>query len=66
MVHFHSFRKTWQTWGVNAGISQRVAQEALGHPDPALTANVYTDVPAVGMHDEVAKLPWEQRTSGRT
>ncbi len=58
VVHFHSFRKTWQTWGVTAGISQRVAQEVLGHSDPALTANVYTDVPAVGMHDEIAKLPW--------
>lgn len=58
VVHFHSFRKIWQTWGVNAGISQRVAQEVLGHSDPALTANVYTDVPAIGMHDEIAKLPW--------
>ena len=29
-----------------------------GHGDPSLTANVYTDVPALGLHDEVAKLPW--------
>ncbi|MEJ1971988.1 MAG: hypothetical protein WDM96_05755 [Lacunisphaera sp.] len=47
-----------QTMGVNAGVSQRVAREILGHSDPALTANVYTDLPAVGMHEEVGKLPW--------
>ena len=58
VVHFHSFRKTWQTLGVSAGVSQRIAQEVLGHSDPALTANVYTDVAAVGMHDEIRKLPW--------
>ncbi|MBI2513548.1 MAG: tyrosine-type recombinase/integrase [Opitutae bacterium] len=58
VVHFHSFRKTWQTMGVRAGISQRVAQEVLGHSDPALTANVYTDIAAVGMHAEIEKLPW--------
>jgi len=52
VVHFHLFRKTWQTMGVGAGISQRVAQEVLGHSDPALTANVYTDMAAVGMQGE--------------
>jgi hypothetical protein len=30
----------------------------LGHSDPSLTANVYTDVAALGLHAEVAKLPW--------
>ncbi|MGC4071873.1 MAG: tyrosine-type recombinase/integrase [Nibricoccus sp.] len=44
VVHFHAFRKTFQTWCVVAGVSQRAAQELLGHSDPALTANVYTDV----------------------
>ncbi len=58
VVHFHSFRKTWQTMGVRAGISQRVAQEILGHSDANLTANVYTDVPALAVHDEMEKLPW--------
>jgi integrase len=58
VVHFHSFRKTWQTMGVRAGISQRVAQEILGHSDPALTANVYTDLAAIGTHEEIEKLPW--------
>jgi integrase len=58
VVHFHSFRKTFQTLGVRFGINQRSAQELLGHSDPRLTANVYTDVPALALHSEVAKLPW--------
>lgn len=58
VLHFHSFRKTWQTLGVRYGINQRAAQELLGHSDANLTAKVYTDVPALGLHDEVAKLPW--------
>ncbi len=58
VVHFHSFRKTWQTWGVRYGINQRAAQELLGHSDANLTAKVYTDVPALSLHEEVAKLPW--------
>jgi hypothetical protein len=33
-VHFHSFRKTWQTLGVRYGINQRVAQEVSGTPTP--------------------------------
>jgi hypothetical protein len=62
VVHFHSFRKTWQTLGVRYGINQRAAQEVLGHSDANLTAKVYTDVPALALHDEVAKLPWIART----
>ncbi|MEZ5413277.1 MAG: site-specific integrase [Opitutaceae bacterium] len=58
VVHFHSFRKTWQTLGVRYGVNQRAAQEVLGHSDPSLTANVYTDVPALSLHSEMAKLPW--------
>lgn len=57
-AHFHSFRKTWQTLGVRYGINQRVAQEVLGHSDANLTAKVYTDVPALALHTEIAKLPW--------
>jgi len=57
-VHFHSFRKTWQTLGVRYGINQRVAQEVLGHSDANLTAKIYTDVPALSLHTEIAKLPW--------
>jgi len=58
VLHFHSFRKTWQTLGVRYGINQRVAQEVLGHSDANLTAKVYTDVPALSLHTELAKLPW--------
>lgn len=58
VVHFHSFRKTWQTLGVRYGVNQRSAQEVLGHSDANLTAKVYTDVPSLALHDEVAKLPW--------
>lgn len=61
-VHFHSFRKTWQTLGVRYGINQRVAQEVLGHSDANLTAKVYTDVPALALHTELAKLPWIDAT----
>jgi hypothetical protein len=29
-----------------------------GHSDANLTAKVYTDVPALSLHSEIAKLPW--------
>jgi len=58
VVHFQAFRKTFQTLGVRSGVNQRSAQALLGHSDPSLTANVYTDVAALELHDEVAKLPW--------
>lgn len=41
-----------------AGIGQRSAQEMLGHSDPSLTADAYTDATALPLHAEVAKLPW--------
>jgi hypothetical protein len=58
VVHFHAFRKTFQTLGVRSGVNQRSAQALLAHSDPSLTANVYTDVAALELHHEVAKLPW--------
>lgn len=58
VVHFHAFRKTFQTLGVRSGVNQRAAQALLAHTDPRLTANVYTDVAALELHSEVAKLPW--------
>ncbi len=58
VVHFHSFRHTWQTLGVGCGVNQRSAQEILGHSDPALTAKVYTDVPALALAPEMRKIPW--------
>ena len=68
VVHFHSFRKRWQTLGVRYGINQRVAQEVLGHSDANLTAKIYTDVPALALHTEIAKLPWidERQPASRT
>lgn len=65
-AHFHSFRKTWQTLGVRYGINQRVAQEVLGHSDANLTAKVYTDVPALALHTEIAKLPWIEAQTATT
>ena len=50
---------------MSAGVAQRAAQELLGHSDPALTANVYTDVAGLALHDEVAKLPWIDNSHGR-
>ncbi len=58
VVHFHSFRKTMQSLGVRCGINQRAAQEILGHSDANLTAQAYTDVASLELHDEIAKLPW--------
>jgi len=58
VLHLHSFRKTWQTLGVRYGVNQRAAQEVLGHSDANLTAKAYTDVPALGLNVEVAKVPW--------
>jgi len=58
VVHFHSFRKTFQTLGVRCGMNQRAAQAILGHSDANLTARVYTDVASLELHDEIAKLPW--------
>jgi hypothetical protein len=62
-VHFHSFRKTFQTLGARNGINQRAAQEMLGHSDANLTAKVYTDVAALGLHAEIVKLPWLTATT---
>lgn len=58
VLHFHSFRKTFQTLGVLHGINQRAAQEFLGHSDANLTAKIYTDVPKDSYHSEIRKLPW--------
>lgn len=55
---FHSFRKTFQTMGVRAGVNQRAAQALLGHSDANHTAKIYTDMPETAFAAEVAKLPW--------
>ncbi|MDR1010385.1 MAG: tyrosine-type recombinase/integrase [Opitutaceae bacterium] len=58
VLHFHSFRKTFQTMGVMHGVNQRAAQEFLGHSDANLTAKIYTDVPKDAYYSEIRKLPW--------
>jgi len=57
-VAFHSFRKSFQTMGVRAGINQRAAQALLGHSDANHTAKIYTDIPTLGHAAEVEKLLW--------
>ena len=61
VVHLHALRKTFQTMGVQAGVNQRAAQEFLGHSDANLTAKIYTDVPALGLRDEMEKLEWWEK-----
>jgi integrase len=64
---FHSFRKTFQTMGVRAGVNQRAAQALLGHSDANHTAKIYTDMPETAFAEEVAKIPWvEDATAERT
>ena len=58
VLHLHSLRKTFQTWGADNGVNQRASQDALGHSDANLTAKVYTDRVGLGMKAEMAKLPW--------
>ncbi|WP_334319633.1 tyrosine-type recombinase/integrase [Termitidicoccus mucosus] len=58
VLHFHAFRKTFQTLGVLHGVNQRAAQDFLGHSDANLTANIYTEVPQDSYHDEIRKIPW--------
>jgi hypothetical protein len=55
---FLPITQTRETLGVRYCINQRVAQEVPGHSDANLTAKVYTDVPALALHTEIAKLPW--------
>jgi len=58
VVHWHAFRKTFMTWGASSGVGQRSLQAVLGHSTPVLSANVYTDVEALPLRAEVAKMPW--------
>ncbi|MFT3831561.1 MAG: tyrosine-type recombinase/integrase [Opitutaceae bacterium] len=66
VVHFHSFRKTWQTLGVWHGVNPRATQEILGHSDPSLTANVYTDVPALSLQRRWRNCRGRKKTPGVT
>lgn len=57
VVHFHSFRKTHATLAARYGIALKATKEVLGHSDPRLTANVYTEMPAESIRAELKKLP---------
>jgi integrase len=50
VLHFHSFRKTFQTLGVLHDVNQRAAQDFFGHSDANLTAKVYSDGPQNSYH----------------
>jgi len=53
---FHALRMTFCTLLENAGVPQRVAQEAMRHSDPRLTAQVYTDTTQFNLRSAVGKL----------
>lgn len=57
-VNLHALRKTFQTMSVVANVNQRATQAILGHSDANTTAQIYTHVPALGLSDEIKKLPW--------
>ena len=54
---FHSLRKTFCTLMEKSGVPQRIAQEAMRHSDPSLTALVYTDTSQFNMESAVSSLP---------
>ena len=54
---FHSLRKTFCTMMQNAGVPQRIAQEAMRHSDPRLTTQVYTDTKQFNMRKALSSLP---------
>jgi len=54
VLHLHSLRKMFQTWGADHGVNHRAAQDVLGHSD----ANLTTDRAGLAMKAEMAKLPW--------
>jgi integrase len=58
VVHFHSFRKTHASLGVDFGVAQKATQEVLGHSDANLTANIYARISSESLRHELEKLPW--------
>lgn len=57
VVDFHSLRVTFGTNLSRSGASLRVAQSAMRHTDPKLTANVYTDPELLDVAGAVDALP---------
>jgi len=54
---FHALRHTFCTLMACAGVPQRIAQEAMRHSDPKLTAMIYTDPAQLSTRGAVEKLP---------
>ena len=57
IADFHSFRHTFATLLVKAGVSLAAAQRLMRHSDPKLTANIYTHTLLPDKARELAKLP---------
>ncbi len=56
-VDVHALRHTFGTHLSKRGVPLRIAQEAMRHSDPKLTANVYTDPKLLDIAGAVDKLP---------
>lgn len=50
-------RMTFATWLKDSGVDLRDAQRLMRHSDPALTANIYTDVRLTNLRGAVDRLP---------
>ncbi len=57
VVDVHALRHTFGTLLAKAGVSLQVAQKAMRHSTPALTANVYTHLGLLDIAGAVDKLP---------
>jgi len=57
VVDVHALRHTFGTNLAKAGVSLQVAQRAMRHSTPALTANVYTHLGLVDVAGAVDRLP---------
>ena len=57
VVDVHALRTTFGTYLSAAGVPLRVAQAAMRHSDPKLTANIYTDPILLDIRGAVEALP---------
>ena len=57
VIDVHALRHTFGTMLAKAGVSLQVAQRAMRHSNPALTANVYTHLKLLDVAGAVEQLP---------
>ncbi len=57
VIDVHALRHTFGTMLAKAGVSLQVAQRAMRHSTPTLTANVYTHLGLLDVAGAVGKLP---------